>query len=292
MAVYYTGDQQGRVSESAFFTINTTDPDSLTKATSLASAEESTFFTINTQDPDSLTRALTIRTSEESSYFTIDTRDSDSLVYATSLLTSETSGYFTIDTMASGTTFVMWGDFTIDTRDPDSLVFATSQRVSKWSAYFTIDTRKPPPEDSDADELHDLWEILYFDSVFPQGPDDDPDQDGLSNYFEFATGTDPTKPNAAVGVAFWVESSAAGPRMFLRYQRHILASRMVKIDVMMSDQLRSWIDQSQKWQEYSEVMAGNGYVEWVTLIYPLTGNPPPNQFLQLRLSPWSADPGL
>jgi hypothetical protein len=39
-------------------------------------------------------------------------------------------------------------------------------------------------------------------------------------------------------------------------------------------------------------MEGNGYLEWVTLIYPLTGNPPSNQFLQLRLSPWGIDPEL
>jgi hypothetical protein len=292
MAVYYTGDQDGKVAWSASFSIDTTDPDSLTKATSLAVAEESGYFTINTQDPDSVTRALALRTMEESVYFTIDTRDPDSLVFATSTLVSETSGYFTINTMGSGSTFVMWGDFSSDTRDADSLVFATSMRVSGWSAYFTIDTRKPPPQDSDSDQLHDLWEQLYFGSVFTNGPDDDPDHDGLSNYYEFATGTDPTKANAAAGVQFWVESSEAGPRMFLRYPRHILAARMVKIDVMMSDQLRSWIDESQRWQEYSEVMAGNGYVEWVTLIYPLTGNPPPNQFLQLRLSPWNTDPGL
>ncbi len=292
MAVYYTGDQDGKVAWSASFSIDTTDPDSLTKATSLAVSEDSAFFTIDTRDPDSITHALAIRTSEESGFFTINTRDADSLVFATSLLASETSGYFTIDTMASGTTHVMWGNFTIDTRDPDSLVFAISNRVSDWSAYFTIDTRKPPPQDSDTDQLHDLWEDLYFRSAFLWGADDDPDLDGLSNYFEFATGTDPTKANAAAGVAFWVESSETGPRMFLRYPRHILASRMVRFDIMMSDQLRSWIDESQKWQEYSEVIAGNGYVEWITLIYPLTGNPPPNQFLQLKLSPWSADPGL
>lgn len=290
--VYYTGDQEGKVAWSSSFTINTTDPDSVTKATSLAVADESAYFNIDTRAPDSVTRALTLSTSEESLYFTIDTRDPDALVFETSTRVSETSGYFTIDTMASGTTYVMWGDFTIDTRDPDSLVFATSLRVSKWSAYFTIDTRKPPPQDSDADELHDLWESLYFGSLFLYGPDDDHDHDGLSNYFEFATGTDPMKTNAAASVAFWVESSDAGPRMFLRYPRHILASRMVRIEVMMSDELKSWIDQSQRWEEYSEVMAGNGYVEWVTLIYPLTGDPPPNQFLQLRLSPWDVDPGL
>jgi hypothetical protein len=291
VAVYYMGDQKGKVAWSASFSIDTSDPDSLTKATSLAVTEESSYFSIDTRDADSITRALAIRTSEESGYFTIDTRDSDSLVFAASSRASETSGYFTIDTMASGTTSVMWGNFTIDTRDPDSLVFATSIRVSEWSAYFTIDTRKPPPQDSDSDQLHDLWEDLYFQSRFPYGSNDDPDHDGLSNFFEFATGTDPLKANAQAGVAFWVESSGAGLRMFLRYPRHILAARMVKFDILMTDALSSWIDQSQQWHEYSEVMEGNGYVEWVTLIYPVTGNPPPNQFLQLRLTRWSADPG-
>ncbi len=171
---------------------------------------------------------------------------------------------------------------------------AWSLRVANMSSgedYFTIDTRKPPPQDSDADLLLDLWEDLYFGSVFKYGPDDDPDHDGLSNYFEFATGTDPLKASNQAAVAFWVETSETGPRMILRYPRHILAARMVKFDILMTDSLRSWIDQSQRWQEYSEVMEGNGYLEWVTLIYPLTGNPPPNQFLQLRLSPWGADPG-
>lgn len=291
-AVYYTGDQDGKVAWSVSFTIDTSDPESVTKATSLAVAEESGFFTIDTRDPDSVTQALAIRTTEESTFFTIDTRDPDSLVFATSSLVSETSGYFTIDTMATGTTYVMWGDFTIDTRDLDSLVFATSQRVSEWSPYFTIDTRLPPPDDNDADQLHDLWETLYFGSVFLYGASDDPDGDGLKNYYEFATGTDPTKPNVAAGVDFWVESSEAGTRMFLRYPRHILAARMVRIDIIMSGQLKQWIDDTQSWQQFTEVVDGNGYVEWVTLIYPVIGEPPKNYFLKLKLSPWASDPGL
>lgn len=291
LAVYYTGDQEGKVAWSASFAIDTTDPDSLTMATSIAVAEDSGHFTIDTRDPDSVTRALALRTTKESIYFTIDTRDPDSLVFATSIMVSETSGYFTIDTRGSGTTYETWGDFIIDTRDADSLVFATSVRVSGLSQYFIIDTRKPPPQDADSDGLHDLWENLYFRSILLRDANDDPDNDGLSNFYEFGTGTDPTKANAAAGVSFWVESSDAGPRLFLRYPRHILAARMVRFDIMMSDQLESWIDHSQEWTEFSEVVAGNGYVEWVTLIYPLTGEPPPSQFVQLRLTPWSADPG-
>ena len=291
VAVYYTGDQEGKVAWSASFSIDTTDPDSLTKAISLAVTEESGYFSIDTLDPDSVTRALTLATSEESSYFTIDTRDPDSAVFVTSALVSENSGYFTIDTRAEGSTYVMWGDFTIDTRDPDSLVFAASLRVSEWSSYFTIDTTKPPPQDSDSDGLHDLWETLYFGSVFLCNPNDDPDGDGLKNYYEFATGTDPTKQNSAAGIDFWVETTEAGSRMFLRYPRHILAARLVRIEVIMSGQLKEWIDETLRWEEYSEVVDGNGYVEWITLIYPVIGDPLKNYFLKLKLSPWGADPG-
>lgn len=291
-AVYYTGDQDGKVAWSTSFTINTDDPDSLTQAISIAVSEVSNSFTIDTRDSDSVTLALAIQTTEDSTYFTIDTREPDSLVFDTSARVSETSDYFTIDTMVAGTTYVIWGDFTIDTRDSASLVFATSLQVSKSSAFFTIDTRKPPPDDNDADQLHDLWEILYFGSVLLYASDDDPDGDGLKNYYEFATGTDPTKSNAAAGVEFWVESTATGARMFLRYPRHILAARLVRIDVMMSGQMKQWIDETQRWEQYSEVVDGNGYLEWITLVYPVIGDPPKNCFVILKLSQWETDPGL
>ncbi|NDC79097.1 MAG: hypothetical protein EBZ67_14685, partial [Chitinophagia bacterium] len=95
--IYYTGDQDRKVAESGYFTIDTTDPDSLTKAASLATAETSVSFTIDTRDLDSVARALTLQTTEESGSFTIDTRDPDPEVFATSLAVAEYSPAFTID---------------------------------------------------------------------------------------------------------------------------------------------------------------------------------------------------
>ena len=87
----------------------------------------------------------------------------------------------------------IWGDFTIDTRDPDAVGFPISLLVSKTSGGFVIDTTEPPPEDSDNDKLHDLWERLYFGSVFARGPNDDSDGDGLSNFYESPRARTPRK---------------------------------------------------------------------------------------------------
>ncbi|MCK4658304.1 MAG: hypothetical protein KAV82_02175 [Phycisphaerae bacterium] len=46
-------------------------------------------------------------------------------------------------------------------------------------------------DDTDGDGLPDEWEMQYFGSLH-QGPDDDPDIDGLSNLCEYEAGTDPT----------------------------------------------------------------------------------------------------
>ena len=46
-------------------------------------------------------------------------------------------------------------------------------------------------KDSDSDSLPDSWETLYFGNLL-QGPDDDPDNDGLTNLEEYQRGTDPT----------------------------------------------------------------------------------------------------
>lgn len=287
LALYYTGDQAGKVAESGFFTIDTSDPDSVTKAASLATSKTSAAFIIDTRDSDTVTRALTLKTTKESGAFTIDTRDPDAVVLATSLAVSKYSAAFTIDTRADGAVHTIWGDFTIDTRDPDSVAFPLSLLVSKTSGGFIIDTTEPPPEDSDNDSLHDLWERLYFASVFAWGPDDDPDGDGLKNFHEFATGTDPKNPNAPAGVEFWIVNDVGGPRMYLRYWRHVLATRMVNFEVLMSNELTSWIDGTHRFTETGEIFNGNGYAERITLVYPLTGTPPVQQFVQLKLTPIS-----
>ena len=83
--IYYAGDQAGKVAESGLFTIDTSEPDSMTKAASLATSKTSGSFIIDTLDLDFVTRALTLQTMKESGAFSIDTRDPDPMVFATSL---------------------------------------------------------------------------------------------------------------------------------------------------------------------------------------------------------------
>jgi hypothetical protein len=286
-AAYFTGDQDKKVAWSTSFTINTNDPLSVTQPFSIPVSELSSLFTIDTRDPDTASRPLTLRTSSQSNFFTIDTREPDSAVFALSIAASETSPAFTIDTRSGGTSYTTFGFFTIDTREPDSVAFAFSSVMAAQSAGFTIDTRQPPPEDTDSDGLHDLWERLYFGSVFGYGPNDDPDGDGISNFLEFATGSDPTKANAFQGLEFWIEYADSGNKMYLRYNRHILAARMVKYEIVMSEELRDWIDETQKWTQIAEVVAGNGYVERITLEYTVLGAMPPKAFVSLKITPIS-----
>jgi len=53
-------------------------------------------------------------------------------------------------------------------------------------------------EDADGDGLPDAWEILWFGNL-NQGPDDDPDREGITNRDEQSAGTDPTNPNSIPG---------------------------------------------------------------------------------------------
>jgi hypothetical protein len=285
-AAYFTGDQDKKVAWSSSFTVDTSDLLSVTQPFTIPASELSGLFTIDTRDGDSVSRPLTLRTSSQSNFFTIDTREPDSAIFALSIAASETSPAFTIDTRSSGTTYTTFGFFTIDTREPDSVAFAFSSLMAEQSAGFTIDTRQPPPEDSDNDKIHDLWERLYFGSVFAYGPNDDPDGDGISNFLEFATGTDPTKINVFQGIEFWPEYAQSGNKMYLRYNRHILAARMVKYEIVMSEELRSWIDQTQKWNQIAEVVAGNGYVERLTLEYSVVGTMPTKAFVSLKITPF------
>ena len=50
--------------------------------------------------------------------------------------------------------------------------------------------------DKDGDNLPDLWELQYFNSIKECNPNDDSDNDGLTNYLEYVNGTHPLKPGA------------------------------------------------------------------------------------------------
>ena len=50
--------------------------------------------------------------------------------------------------------------------------------------------------DKDGDNLPDSWELQYFNSIKECNPNDDSDNDGLTNYLEYVNGTHPLKAGA------------------------------------------------------------------------------------------------
>lgn len=63
--------------------------------------------------------------------------------------------------------------------------------------------------DTDSDGMPDTWEIDYFGSVYAINGEagDDWDQDGISNFDEYFTGTDPTDADAVFALQAAVLSS-------------------------------------------------------------------------------------
>ena len=57
--------------------------------------------------------------------------------------------------------------------------------------------------DSDNDGLPDYWEYNYFGDLLSQGPNDDPDNDGISNIKEYIGNTNPKVPDKKGSSAIW-----------------------------------------------------------------------------------------
>ncbi|MDF7798496.1 lamin tail domain-containing protein [Pontiellaceae bacterium B1224] len=81
-------------------------------------------------------------------------------------------------------------------------------------ANWTVNTSPSPgtaafnSDDTDSDGMPDAWEIDYFGSINAAygGADDDWDLDGISNYDEYFTDTDPTDPDSV----FALKAAASG----------------------------------------------------------------------------------
>jgi hypothetical protein len=61
-------------------------------------------------------------------------------------------------------------------------------------------TSVPGTLDSEGDRLPDWWELEFFGNL-TQGPDDDPDGDGFTNWQEYVADTDPTDPNSCLRIS-------------------------------------------------------------------------------------------
>jgi len=282
---YYLGDQIGRVAESATsFTIDTRDPDTVVFALSITQGEESsTSFVVDTRDPDSVVLAQSIAQGEESpTSFIIDTRDPDSVVFALSIAVVEESSVFTIDTRTADPP--TWGEtsssFTIDTRDADTFVRALSIAQVEESLVFTIDTRDPLPLDSDNDGIHDFWEQMYFGGIFTHGVSSDPDGDGLSNFAEFAFGTNPVEHDdiangpSSINVVIRLNQVGGVWVVSLSYPRHVLAAQSVTYTYETAASAAGpWSNTTPSWVEAGNPVTLNGYVERVTVSMALPSKP-------------------
>lgn len=286
LLAYYMGDQTGLVAQTTTsFTIDTREPDSVVLALSMAQGEQSSAnFIIDTREPDATVLALSIAQGEQSTTsFVIDTRDPDATVLALSIAQSEsTSANFVIDTNATDPP--TWAEtsltFVIDTRDPDTLVFNLSIAQVEDSRTFVIDTRDPLPLDSDNDGVHDFWEDMYFGGIFAYNNAADPDGDGLSNFAEFAFGTDPTvfdnvaNGPSSINVAIKLEQIGGVWVVTLNYPRHVLAAKSVTYTYETASSVAGpWANTTASWVEAGEPVTLNGYVERVTVSMPLAGRP-------------------
>ena len=107
------------------------------------------------------------------------------------------------DTTQPATTaaFTLPGEYTLQCVASDGDLAATNTLLV---------TVRPPGSlaDSDSDGMADQWEIHYFSSLLAAngGPDDDWDHDGLSNLYEYLTGSDPTDPNSGFHLKITSES--------------------------------------------------------------------------------------
>lgn len=88
---------------------------------------------------------------------------------------------------------------------------------------YGVDSEAPlPPADVDGDGLSDAFERRYSDSLTIMKPDEDPDEDGVDNYYEFVFNTDPLDPAFPTDEQkphLTTVSDAQGEYLALRFQR-------------------------------------------------------------------------
>ena len=109
------------------------------------------------------------------------------------ILTGDISGYYYGDpnTSTQGTcTVVTATNATVVA--PNSVTFNPGFRVELGG---TLKARIGDDYGEDSDTLPDSWEWDNF-GTFDQGPDDDPDSDGLTNIEEYNHGTNPNNPHS------------------------------------------------------------------------------------------------
>ncbi len=79
----------------------------------------------------------------------------------------------------------------------DTVAFVVSDGLST-SEQAVATFVMPAPEDANGNGLPDDWEIAFFTNLITALPEEDPDGDGLSNWQEYLSNTDPRDPLSAL----------------------------------------------------------------------------------------------
>lgn len=153
-------------------------------------------------------------------------------------------------------TFAVAGDYTLACRADDGELAATN----------TVAIAVRPvgsPADSNANGLPDFWELYYFGglNVAKGGPNEDYDGDGLSNLYEYLTGTDPTDPNSG----FHLRIARVGGQTVVRFPAYAAGTALTPGRRFFTLQTATSIGSPTAWSNvpgFTDVLGADQIVEW------------------------------